>query len=140
MMARNGGITSVQFSRSVVSDSLRSHGPQHARLPCPSPTPRAYSYLCPSSWWSHRAISSSVVPFSSHPQSFPISGSFQMSQLFASGGQRTGVSASPSVLPMNIQDWFPLIIYPWIAHTPGFFVFPIFNRTSLFLLSDDKWW
>ena len=91
-----------------MSDFLRPHGLQQARLPCPSPNPRVYSNSCPMSWWCHQTISSSVVPFSSHPQSFPASGSFQMSQLFASGGQSTGVSASASVLPMNIQDWFPL--------------------------------
>ena len=100
--------SSVQFSRSVMSDSLRPHGLQHARPPCPSPTPRVYSNSCPLSRWCHPAISSSVVPFSSHLQSFPASRSFQMSQLFASGGQRTGVSTSTWVLPMNIQDWFPL--------------------------------
>ena len=87
---------------------LEPHGLQHARLPCPSPTPRACVWACPSSWWCHQTISSSVVPFSSCLQSFPASGSFQMSQFFASGGQSIGVSASASVLPMNIQDWFPL--------------------------------
>ena len=96
--------SSVQFSLSVVSDSLRPHGWQHARLPCPSPTPRAYSNSCPSSQWCHPTISSSVVPFSSCLQSFPASGSFQMSQLFTSGGQSIGVSASALVLPMNIQN------------------------------------
>ena len=96
---------SVQFSRSVVSDSLRPHGPQHTRPPCPSPTPGVYSNSCPSSRWYHPTISSSVVPFSSCPQSFPASGSFQMSQLFASGGQNIGVSASTSVLKMKTQDW-----------------------------------
>ena len=99
---------SVQFSCPVVSDRLRPHGPQHARPPCPSPTPRVYSNSCPLSRWCHSTISSSVVPFSSRLQSFPASGSFQMSQFFASGGQSIGVSASTSVLPMNIQDWFPL--------------------------------
>ena len=99
---------SVQFSRSVMSDSLQSHGGQHARLPCPSPTPGVYSKSCPSSQWCHPTISFSVVPFSSYLQSFPASESFQMSQLFASGGQSIGVSASASVLPMNIQDWYPL--------------------------------
>ena len=97
-----------QFSHSFVSNSLQPHGLQHARLPCPSPTPRACSNSCPSSQWHHPTISSSVVPFSSCPQSFPTSGSFQMSQFFASGGQTIGVSDSASVLPMNIQDWFPL--------------------------------
>ena len=90
-------------------------GLQHARPPCPSPTPGAYSNSCPLSWWCHPTISSSVVPFSSHLQSFPASGSFQISQLFASGGQSIGVSASTSVLPMNIQDWFPLGWTGWIS-------------------------
>ena len=99
-----------QFSHSVVSDSLRPHGLQHARLPCPSPTPRACSNSCPSSWWCHSTISSSVIPFSSCLQSFPASGSFPMSQFFASGGPSIGVSASASVLPVNIQDWFPLAL------------------------------
>ena len=93
---------------SVMSWSLRPHGLQHARPPCPSPIPGAYSDSRPSSRWCHPAISSSVVPFSSHLQSFPASGSFPVSQLFASGGQSSGVSASASVLSMNIQDWFPL--------------------------------
>ena len=104
---------SVQFSHSVVFDSLRPHGLQHARLPCPSPTPRAYSNSCPLSQWCHPTISSSVVPFCSHLWSFPASGSFPMSQFFTSGGQSIGVSASASVLPMNIRrlisfwiDWF----------------------------------
>ena len=106
--------SSVQFSRSVVSDSLRPHEPQHARPPCPSPTPRVYSNLCPSSRWCHPAISSSVFPFSSCPQSLPASGSFPMSQLFAWGGQSIGVSASASVLPMNTQDWSSLGWTGWI--------------------------
>ena len=96
---------SVQFSCSVVSDSLRPHEPQHTRHPCPSPTPGVHPNPCPLSWWYHPTISSSVIPFSSCSQSFPASGSFQMSQLFASGGQSIGVSASTSVLPMNTQDW-----------------------------------
>ena len=100
-------ISSVQFSHSVVSDSLRPRGMQHARPPRTSPTPGVYANSCPLSWWCHPNILSSLVPFSSHLQSFPTSGS-QMSQLFPSGGQSTGVSASTSVLPMNIQDWFPL--------------------------------
>ena len=107
--------SSVQFSHSVVSDSLRPHELQHARPPCPSPTPRVYSNSCPLSLWCHPTISSSVIPFSSHLQSFPASGSFQMSQLFTSGGQSIGVSASTSVLPMNIQDWFPLGWTGWIS-------------------------
>ena len=106
---------SVQFSYSVVSDSLRSHESQHARPPCPSPTPGVYPNPCPSSQWCHPVISSSVVPFSSCPQSFPASGSFQMSQLFASGGQSIGVSASTSVLPINTQDWFPSGWTGWIS-------------------------
>ena len=97
-----------QFSLSVVSDSLRPHEPQHARPPCPSPTPGAYSNLCPLSKCCHPTISSSVVPFSSCLQTFPASGSFQMSQFFTSDGQSIGVSASTSVLPMNIQDQPPL--------------------------------
>ena len=99
---------SVQFSHSVMSDSLWPHGLQQARLPCPSPAPRVYANSCPSSQWCHPAISSSVIPFSSCPQSLPASGSFPMSQLFAWGGQSTEVSASASVLPMNTQDWSPL--------------------------------
>ena len=105
----------VQFSRSVVSDSLQPHGRQHYRLPCSSSTPRVYSNSCPFSWWCHQTISSSVIPFSSHIQSFPASGSFQMCQVFASGGQSIGVSASASVLPMNIQDWLPLGWIGWIS-------------------------
>ena len=100
--------SSVQFSCSVVSDSLRHHKPQHARPPCPSPTPGVHPNPCPLSRWCHPTISSSVLPFSSCPQSFLASGSFQMSQLFTSGGQSIGVSASTSVLPMNTQDWSPL--------------------------------
>ena len=107
--------TSVQFSHSVMSNSLWPHGLQHARPPCSSPTPRACSDSCPSSRWCHPTISSSVIPFSSCLQSFPASGSFQMSQVFASGGQSIGVSASTSVLPMNTQDWFPLGWTGWIS-------------------------
>ena len=106
---------SVQFICSVVSDSLRPHGLQHARLPCPSPTPGASSNLCPLSWWCHPTISSSVVPFSSCLQSFSASGSFPRSQFFASGGQSVGVSASASVLPIKIQDWFPLGWTGWMS-------------------------
>ena len=98
-----------QFSHSVMSDSLRPQESQHARPPCPSQTPGVYSNPCPLSWWCHPAISSSVVPFSSCPQSLPASGSFPMSQLFASGGQSTGVSASASVVPMNIQGFVTTI-------------------------------
>ena len=100
---------SVQFSCSVVSNSLWPHEPQHARSPYPSPTPRVHPNPCPLNWWWHPTISSSVVPFSSCPQSFPASESYQMCQLFSSGGQRTGVSASTSVLPMNTQDWLDLL-------------------------------
>ena len=107
--------SSVQFSRSVVSNSLRSHGLQHIRPPCPSPTPGVYSNPCPLSKWCHPTISSSVVPFSSCPQSFPASGSFPMSQLFVWGGQSTGVSALASVLPMNTQDWSPSGWTGWIS-------------------------
>ena len=106
---------SVQFSRSVVSDSLRPHESQHARPPCPSPTPEVHSNSCPSSQWCHPAISSSVFPFSSCPQSLPAAGSFSMSQLFAWGGQSIGVSALASVLPMNTQDWSPLEWTGWIS-------------------------
>ena len=97
-----------QFSHSVMYNSLWSHGLQHTRLPCPLPTHGAYSNSCPSSWWCHPTISSSVFPFSFCLQSFPTSESFPMSQFFVSGGQSIGASASTSVLPMNIQDWFPL--------------------------------
>ena len=97
-----------QFSCSVMSDSLWPHGLQHARPPCPSPTPRIYSNSCPSHQWCHPTISSSVVPFFSHLQSFPALWSFPMSWFFASGGQSIGASASASALPMNIQGWFPL--------------------------------
>ena len=107
--------SSVQFSCSVVSDSLRPHGLLQARLPCPSPTPGACSNSCPSSWWCHPTISSTVVPFSSCPQFSPASGSFQMNQLFAWGGQSIGASASAVVLPMNIQNWFPLGCTGWIS-------------------------
>ena len=107
--------TSVQFSHSVVSNSSWPHEPQHARPPCPSPSPRVHPNRCPSSRWCHSTISSSVLPFSSCPQSFPASGSFQMTQFFASGGQSTGVSASTSVLPMNTQDWSPLEWTSWIS-------------------------
>ena len=98
----------LPFSHSVVSNSLWPHGPQHARAPCPSPTPRVYSNSCPLSQWCHPTILYSLVLFSSCLQSFPASGSFQISQFFTSGGQSIGVSASASVLPMNTQDWSPL--------------------------------
>ena len=101
-------ISSIQFSHSVMSDSLQPHGLQHARPPCPSPTPGAFSNSWPMSWWCHPTISSSVIPFSLCLQSFPESGSFPVSQFFASVGQSIGASVSALVLPMNIQDWFPL--------------------------------
>ena len=106
---------SVQFIHSVVSDSLWPHESQHARTPCPSQTPGVYSDSCPSGRWCHPAISSSVVSFSSCPQSLTASGSFQMSQLFTWGGQSIGVLASASVLPMNTQDWSPLGWTGWIS-------------------------
>ena len=107
--------SSIQFSHSVVSDSLRLHELQHARPPCPSPTPRVHPNPRPLSRLCHPTISSSVVPFSSYPQSFPASGSFPMSKLFASGGQSIWVSASTSVLPMHTQDWSPLGWTGWIS-------------------------
>ena len=107
--------SSVQLSHSVMSDSLRLHELQHAGSPCPSPTPRIHSNSCPSSQWCQPAISSSVIPFSSYPQSLPASESFPMSQLFAWGGQRIAVSALASVLPMNTQDWSPLEWTSWIS-------------------------
>ena len=106
---------SVQFNHSVMFDSLRPHGLQHTRLPCPSPTPGACSNSCPLSRWCHPTISSSVILFSSCHQSFPASGSFPVSWLFTSGGQSIRASASVSVLPMNIQDWFPLGLTDWIS-------------------------
>ena len=107
--------SSVQFSLWVMSDSLRPHESQHARPPCPSPTPRVYSHACPSSQWCTPTVSSSVVPFSSCPQSLPASGSFPMSQFFTWGGQSIGVSASASVFPMNSQDWSLLGWTAWIS-------------------------
>ena len=107
--------SSVQFSHSVVSNSLWPHESQHARPPCPSPIPRVHSNSCPLSWWCHPAISSSIVPFFSSPQSLPASGSFSMSQLFTWGGQSIGVSALASVLPKNTQDWSPLEWPSWIS-------------------------
>ena len=109
------GLSSVQFGCSVMSNSLWPHEPQHVRPPCPSQTPRVHSDSCPSSQWCHPAISSSVVPFSFCPQSLPASGSFQMSQLFAWGGQSTGVSALASFLPKNTQGWSPLEWTSWIS-------------------------
>ena len=123
-------ITSVQFTHSVVSDSLWPHGLQHSRPPCPSPTPRVYSNSCPLSQWCHPTISSSVISFSSHRQSFPTSGSFQMSQLFTSGSQSIGVSASTSLLPMNTQDWSPLGLTGWISLQPKG-LSRVFSNTTL---------
>ena len=108
-------ISSVQFSHSVMSDSLQLHELQHTGPPCPSPTPGVHPNPCPMSQWCYPIILCSVLPFSSCPQSFPASGSFQMSQFFPSGGQSTGVSASTSVLPMNTQDWSPLGWTVWIS-------------------------
>ena len=113
-------LSSIQFSCSVVSDYLWPHELQHARPPCPSPSPGVHSNSCPSSWWCHLAISSSVVPFSSWPQSLPVSGSFPMCQLFAWGGQSIGVSASASVLPVNSQDWSPLVWTCWQSNISAF--------------------
>ena len=110
------GLTlSVQFSHLTVSDCLRPRELQHARPPCPSPTPGVYPNSCPLSQWNHPTISSSVIPFSSCPQFLPASGSFQMSQFFPSGGQSIGVSASVSLFPINIQNWFPLGLTCWIS-------------------------
>ena len=121
---------SVQLSCSVVSDSLWPRGLQHARVPCPSQTPRSCSYSCPSSRWYHPTISCSVIPFSSCLQSFPASGSFKMSQFFASGGPSIGVSASASVLPMNIQGWFCLGLTGWISlQTKG--LSRVFSKTTV---------
>ena len=105
----------IQFSCSVVSNSLQPHRLQHTRLPCPSPTPRAYSNSCPLHWWCHPVISPFVIPFFSCFQSCPASGIFPMSQFFTSSGQSIRVSASASVLPKNIQDWFPLGLTGWIS-------------------------
>ena len=123
------GILSVQVSRSVVSDS-------HARPPCPLPTPRVHLNPCPSSRWHHPSISSSVVPFSFCPQSFPASGSFQMSQLFALGSQNTGVSASTSVLPINSQDWSPLGWTGWISLQSKGLARVFSNMVNIF----SRWW
>jgi len=121
---------SVKFTCSVMSNSLRPHGMQHTRLLCPSPTLGAYSNSCPSCWWCHPAISPSVVPFSSRCQSFPVSGSFPMSQFFTWGGQSIGVSASASALPVNIQDWFPLGWTGWISlQSKGFS--RVFSNTTV---------
>ena len=108
-------INSVLFSSSVLSNSLWPHEPQHTRPPCPSPAPGVHPNPGPLSRWCHPTISSSVIPFSSCPQSLPVSRSFQMNHLFASGGKSIGVSASTSVLPMNTQDWSPLGWTGWIS-------------------------
>ena len=116
-LSMHKSLFSVQFSHSVMSDSLRPHGLQHVRLPCPSPIPGACTGSCPVNWWCHPIISSSVIPFSSHLQSCPATESFPVSQLFASGDHSSGASASASasVLPMNIQDWFLLGWTGWIC-------------------------
>ena len=121
---------SVQFSHSAVSDSLRPHESQHARPPCPSPTPGVYSNSCPSGQWCHTAILSSVVPFFSCLQSVPASWSFPMSQLFTWGGQSTGVPASASVLPVNTQDWSPLGWTGWIS-LPSKGLSRVFSNTTV---------
>ena len=108
-------VNSVQFSHSVMSDSLQPRGLQHARLPCPSPTPRVCSNSCPSSQWRHPTISSSDIPLSSYLQSFPASGSFPISQFFTTGGQSIVASASVSIFPMNIWGWFPLALTDLIS-------------------------
>ena len=129
--------SSVQFSRSVVSDSLLPHELQHARPPCPLPTPGVYPNSRPSSRWCHPAISSSVVPFSSRPQSLTASEPFPVSQLFAWGGQSTGVSASASVLPMNTQDWSPLGWTCWISlQSKG--LSGVFSNTTVQKLSSQS--
>ena len=115
MVAQQCECTSVQFCRSVVCDSLWPHELQRFRPPCPSPTPRVYPNSCSLSWWCHPTVSSSVVPFSPCLQSFTTSGSFPISQLFALGGKKIGVSGSTSVLPMNTQDGFPLGWTGWIS-------------------------
>ena len=123
------GFSSVQFSHSVVSDSLQLHEQQHARPPCPSPTPRVHPNPCPLSRWCHPNTSSSVIPFSSCPHSLPASGSFLMTQLFVSGGQNIGVSASTSVLPMNTQDWSPLGWTGWSFQSKG--LSRVFSNTTV---------
>ena len=122
-------ISSVQFSHSVMSSSLQPHEPQHTRPPCPSRTSGVYPDSCPLNQWCHPTISPSVIPFSSCPQSFPASGSFQMSQLFAWGGQSIGVSASTSVLPMNTQDWSHFEWTGWILQSKG--LSRVFSNTTV---------
>ena len=123
------GYYSVQFSHSIVPNSLQPHGLQDTRLPCPSPNPGTYSNSCPFSWWCHLNISSSVIPFSSHLQSFPASGSFQMREFLTSGDQSIRALASASVLPMSIQDWFPLGWIGWISLQPKRLSRVFFNTT-----------
>ena len=130
---------SVQFSCSVVSDPLQPHEPQHARSPCPSPTPRVHPNPCPLSQWCHPTILSSVAPFSSCPQSFPASGSFQMSQFFASGGQSIGVSPSAWVIPMNTQDWSPLGWTGWISLQSKGLSRVFSNRRAYFPMPSLQW-
>jgi len=129
-MYTNGSL----FSHSIVFDFLWPHGLQQTRPPCLSPTPRACSNSCPSSRWCHPTISSSVVPFSSCLQSFPASGSFPMSQFFASGGQSIGASASASALPMNIQDWFPLGLTGLILQSKG--LSSVFSSTTFKIINS----
>ena len=130
MYKDNGVFSSVQFSRSVVSDSLRPHESQHARLPCPSPTPRVHPNSCPLSQWCHPAISSSVIPFSSCPQSLPASESFPISQLFAWGSQSNGASALASFLPKKSQGWSPSEWTGWISlQTKG--LSRVFSNTTV---------
>jgi len=129
--------SSVQFSRSVVSDSLRPHELQHARPPCPSPTPGVHSDSCPSSHWCHPAISSSVVPFSSCPQSLPASESFPMSQLFAWGGQSTRVSALASFLPKKSQGWSPSEWTGWISYHPAILLWGMYPEKMKTLIQTD---
>ena len=124
-------ISRDQFSQSVMSDFLQPHELQHAKLPCPSPTPGVYSNSCPSSRWCHPTISSSVVPFSSCLQSFPASVSFPVSQFFTSGGQSIEVSASASVLPINIQNWFPLGLTGWISLQSKGLLSRVFSNTTV---------
>ena len=131
--------SSVQFSHSVVSDSLWPHGLQHERLPYPSPTPRACSNSCPSRRWCHPTISSSVIPFSSCLQCFLASAFFPMSQFFASGDQIIGVSASASVLPMNIQDWFPLGLIDLISLQSKRFS-RVFSNTTVQKHQNERKW
>ena len=136
-MKSESHFSSIQFNCSVVSDSLPPHESQHARPPSPSPTPRVYSNSCPSSRWCHPAISSSVVPFSSCPQFPPPSGSFPMSQVFAWGGQRTGISAAASVQPMNTQDWSTLGWTGWISlQSKG--LSRVFSKSRL-VVSNSLW-